>query len=163
KIAKSPTRYQFFRARPVLRSINIYGAIGAYLITQQPRAVKTVPLHQRFPARHVDRAFAMEGRRQFLSSRNRRIETSAQTKPTLTVLEIDPVRVVFGRDWKRRDNRVRAAALQQLDTGVNVASAAQRVGRLEQTEGVETVAVLFEEPDGVLGHGQHRSFVARQF
>src|SRR5215470_291485 len=105
----------------------------------------------------------MKRRRQFLSTRNRRVATSAQTEYSVTILEIHPVRVVFGRDRKRRDDRVSDRSLQQLNAGVYVIRGAQRIGRLQQTNGLEMIPLLFEKSHGVLGHREHRRFVARQF
>src|SRR5215510_15858969 len=114
------SRHQHFRSKPIAVSVDVDAAVRVHFITEQPRAVEAVSLHQYLSPSHVDRAFAMEGARQFLPSRNRLRFASAQVQRSMVVQEVNPVRVVLFRDRERGNDGVRARVLEQSNAGVNI-------------------------------------------
>ena len=93
------------------------------------------------------------------ASRDRPRLTRAQMQRAVGAHKIDPVRIVLGGHRQDGNYRVRTGRLEQLDTSVDVRRLAKRVGRLQEADGIESVASLLQTCHGTSYDGQRGSVV----
>src|SRR5258708_5124070 len=86
-----------------------------------------------------------------------------QAQRAVGPLKIDQVRIMLSGNWQYGHYCVGAAALQQFDTAVDMLRAAQRIGRLKETDTIEEIPPLLQPSHGMLDNRQGWGVVPRKF